>query len=396
MKNPDYSIRQLVEMDACTHCRLCAEGCPAALAGGDGTLSAVYRLSRLREHLKGKSGFLQKWLGRKALSKEELRIYSDTVFRCTLCGNCQEVCPVGIHLKEIWFSLRRDLTHSGAFPKQIERIPKNILHHRNVFAEENAERVDWVEDMHHPPKDKYLKKHAEVIYFAGCVASYFPRAQKIPIALAEILTYTGVDFALLGEEEWCCGFPLLGAGFMESFDEIREHNLASVRKMGAKTAIFACPSCYQMWRDHYGAHVELLHVTEFLQKLIRSGKLTFKSFPITLTYHDPCDLGRGARIFAPPREIIRSIPDVILKELPRNKENCRCCGGGGNLEMMDTGLTAQIARLKVEEVLSTKSLAVVTSCQQCVRTITTYVKRNKIPIEVMDLVELVRKAMVSS
>ena len=393
MENPDYTIRQLLEMDACTNCRLCAEACPAALAATDGRLSAVYRMSRLRQNLKGKAGLLQKLLARKAPSQEDRRKYADTVFRCTLCGNCQEVCPLGIRLKEMWFSLRRDLAHSDAFPQRIDMIRKNLSQSRNVFAEDNAERADWVGDMGHARDDNYLKKRAEVLYFTGCVASYFPLAQKIPIALAEILDNGGVDFALLGKEEWCCGFPLLGAGFMEMFDELRDHNLASVKSMGAKTAIFACPSCYQMWRDHYHAEIELTHVTEFLLKLVRSGNLKFKSLPMTVTYHDPCDLGRGTRVFDPPREIIRSIPGVKLIELPRNKENCRCCGGGGNLEMMDAELVSKIAKLKVEEILSTGCQSVITSCQQCVRTITTFVKRNKIPLEVMDIVQLVRKAL---
>ncbi|MDP3283370.1 MAG: heterodisulfide reductase-related iron-sulfur binding cluster, partial [Desulfobacterales bacterium] len=99
------------------------------------------------------------------------------------------------------------------------------------------------------------------------------------------------------------------------------------------------------------------------------------------------------RVFDPPREIIRSIPGVKLIELPRNKENCRCGGGGGNLEMMDAELVSKIAKLKVEEILSTGCQSVITSCQQCVRTITTFVKRNKIPLEVMDIVQLVRKAL---
>ena len=141
------------------------------------------------------------------------------MFRCTLCGNCQEICPVGINLKELWFSVRQDLVHSDVYPKKIEMIRENLEESRNVFAEENEERADWVEDMRDAPDHGYLKDHAEVVYFTGCVAAYFPLAQKVPLALVEILEVSGVDFTLLGEEEWCCGFPLLGAGLKELFQE---------------------------------------------------------------------------------------------------------------------------------------------------------------------------------
>ena len=114
---------------------------------------------------------------------------------------------------------------------------------------------------------------------------------------------------------------------------------------------------------------------------------------MTVTYHDPCDLGRAARVFDEPREILRSIPGVRLVELPANRENCPCCGGGGNLEMIDTDLSKDIAGQKVEEVLKTGAEAVVTACQQCVRTMNTYVRRNKIQLKVLDIVQLVRMAI---
>jgi heterodisulfide reductase subunit D len=393
MTNRDYSVRQLLEMEACTNCQLCADVCPAVSASKEGKLSALYRMKGLKQILKGRTALFQRLLGRKRLSDEEWKSYSDTVFRCTLCGNCQEVCPVGIHLKSLWLSLRNDLFHSSVYPEKINMIRDNLAESHNVFAEDNEERADWVEDMKNAPEDGLIKERAQVVYFTGCVASYFPLAQKIPVALAEILDRSNVDFTLLGEEEWCCGFPMLGAGLKDMLHPFVEHNLRAVRDKGAKKAIFACPSCYQMWREHYPREVQIAHASEFLMELVKKKRVPLKPLDITVTYHDPCDLGRGARVFEAPREVIRSVPGVKFVELPRNREHCQCCGGGGNLEMMDPKLSSEIAKRKIEEILSTGAQAVVTSCQQCVRTMTTYVKRNKVALEVMDITQLVHRAL---
>jgi heterodisulfide reductase subunit D len=213
------------------------------------------------------------------------------------------------------------------------------------------------------------------------------------MALAEILEAADVDFTLLGEDEWCCGFPLLGAGLKEMYHEFVEHNLQAVRDKKATQVLFACPSCYQMWREYYPKEFKINHATEYFLKLALENRIPMKELSMKVTYHDPCDLGRGARVFDAPREVIRSIPGIEFVELPRNRENCQCCGGGGNLEMIDTQLSSDIAKAKIEEVLSTGAQAVVTSCQQCVRAMTTYVRRNKIRLRVMDITELIHRAL---
>jgi heterodisulfide reductase subunit D len=393
MVNQDYSIKQILEMEACTNCQVCADVCPAVQAAREGQLSAVYRMKGLKRVLRRRAGLFRKLFGKAEPSEGELKQFGDTVFRCTLCGNCQEVCPVGIHLRDLWLSIRQDLVHSEAYPEKVDMIRDNLDESHNVFAEDNEERADWVEDMREAPDHGYMKDKAEVVYFTGCVAAYFPLAQNIPMALAEILDASGVDFTLLGEEEWCCGFPLLGAGLKDMFQELVEHNLAAVREKGGRRVIFACPSCYQMWREYYPHEFEISHATQFLLELVRENRVALKELPMTVTYHDPCDLGRGARVFDAPREVIRSIPGITFVELPRNRENCQCCGGGGNLEMIDADLSKEIARKKVEEILETGAQAVVTSCQQCVRTMMTYARRNKVPLEVLDITQLIHKAL---
>ncbi len=397
-KNSRYSVQQCMQMAACTNCQSCADVCPAVKAAGDGQLSALHRMKGLQRILKSRTGgILSKLLGAKPLTDEQWKTYSETVYRCTLCGNCQEVCPVGIHLKDLWLSLREDLVDTRHFPKKINMIKRNLESSHNVFNEDNEERAEWVEDMDDPPDDLYVKDQAELVYFTGCTAAYFPVAQKIPLALADILVQADIDFTLLGEQEWCCGFPLLGAGLKDMFGEFAEHNIEAVLEKGASQVVFACPSCYEMWKAHYPykAHgIQIYHSTQYLESMIEQGRLPFNTLDLTVTYHDPCDLGRGAREFDAPRAVIQAIPGVKFVELPNNRENCNCCGGGGNLEMVDAGLSARIAQNKVEEAVSTGADAIVTSCQQCVRTMLTYAKRNKIAIEVLDITQLVHRAVV--
>ena len=394
MSNKAYRMADLMAMEACTGCRICADNCPAVAADNDGTLSGLYRLEMLKKLVRSRTPLMRLFLRKGDFSREVLKNFSETVFRCTLCGNCEEVCPSGIRLKDIWLSLREDMVESEVYPKKNDMIRSNLVGSHNIFDEDNGERADWVENLQNAPDNGYQKKTAEIIYFTGCVAAYFPMAQKIPMALSRIFETADVDFTILGEDEWCCGYPALGAGLGdEVFNAFVTHNMEAVRRKGAGKIIFSCPSCYDMWREHYPAEFELFHATEFLDELIRKNRIPLKNTPLTVTYHDPCDLGRAAHVYEAPREIIQALPGVKLIELPHNRQDCICCGGGGNLEMTDADLSSKIAQQKMEEILSTGATTVVTSCQQCVRTMNTYAKRNKIAVDVMDITQLVEKCL---
>jgi heterodisulfide reductase subunit D len=175
MSQNDYSIKELIQMEACTNCCLCADVCPAVAATDDGQLSGVYRLLELRKIMRSRSGFLRRFFGRKAPSREQLKQFSETVYRCTLCGRCQQTCPSGIMLRDLWLSLRQDLVHTEAYPQKVNMIRENVTKSHNVFDEDNEERGDWVEDLRNPPDHGYVKDKAEGVYFTGCVAAYFKK-----------------------------------------------------------------------------------------------------------------------------------------------------------------------------------------------------------------------------
>ena len=397
MRQSAFSIRQRMALDACTECGQCLTVCPAVAASGDADLSAQVRMHNLKKLLREGNFFwkaLNEMLGREPLATPQvLKDYGLSVFRCSLCGDCEEVCPAGLPLKDMWLSLREELSRTGDAPDKIRMIRANLDGSHNVFDEDNDERGDWVDDMRKPPRGGCVKDSAEVVYFTGCVGAYFPLAQKIPMAFVEILDAGGVDFTIMAGDEWCCGFPLQGSGQSAGLPAIIAHNVAAAKARGARKVVFTCPSCYQIWREAYPPEFELVHASEMVAQLVLEDRLPLGELPMTVTYHDPCDLGRGGRVFDEPRAIMARIPGLTLVEMEHNREHCLCCGGGGNLEMIDPDLSAAMAKRKVEEAVATGAEAIITNCQQCVRTMMTYAKRNKVSIDVMDMSQLVAKSI---
>jgi heterodisulfide reductase subunit D len=319
--------------------------------------------------------------------------YRDIFGKCLLCGACSVTCPSGVDLNEVFVTLREAIaTHKGPHP-MMEKVVQSLVENHNISDEDNAERGDWREDIKDLPDHMYEKERAAVVYFVGCVASFFPMVQTIPQNFVRIMDAAHVDFAILGGEEWCCGFPLIGAGVPERMGEMIEHNLDKVNALGAKTVVFSCPSCYRTWKEFYHTDVELLHDTQFLERMITDGTIHLGELKTTVTYHDPCDLGRNGGVYDAPRRVLKAIPGLTLVELENNRAQSVCCGGGGNVEMADADLSGSVAQKKIAEIQRTGAKTVVTSCQQCVRTIKARVRRQKVDLDVVDITELVLKAM---
>jgi len=317
-----------------------------------------------------------------------------SIFSCLGCGACTVACFPSLKTKDVVFRDRECLFHEGIYPKIVDRLTRYIAENHNISDEGNEERGDWQEFLKDFPEGNLEKDHAEVVYFVGCVSSFFPMAQKIPANMAQIMKRGGVDFTILGGEEWCCGYPLIGAGVPEKTKALMDHNLEKVKGVGAKKIVFTCPSCYHTWKTFYKPDVDILSSSELLQHLLLEHLISFKEINATVTYHDPCDLGRNTGVFEPPREVLKAIPGIRLVELPNNRQMSMCCGGGGNLEMVDPELSGRVAQIKIEEILKTGADMVVSSCQQCLRTISTRARRQKIDLVVKDLTDLVIEALI--
>jgi len=393
MRLSALSPKQLIEIDACTRCGECLKYCPVYAQRHEEEIDPRGKIQAFKSFIRSQYGFWARIFGPRKLDEEKLKKFSEMVYRCTLCGECSESCPVSIDARPLWTALRETLVEMGHYPGAASRMKANILRAHNVVGDENEERTEWLEFLDELPDHHYQKDKAEVAFFVGCVASFFPLVQKIPLAFVEILARTGVDFTLLGGEEWCCGFPLIGAGMKKEAAALIQHNLEKVKEKGVKKIVFACPSCYHTWKEEYKTDIGIFHSTQYIKKLIEEGKIRFKEKKIRVTYHDPCDLGRASGEYDAPRAILRSIPGLELVEMAGSREKCKCCGGGGNLEMVDPDLSAALAQAKIDEIQATGADTVITACQQCVRTILTTARRKEIPITAMDITEFVLKNM---
>ena len=212
------------------------------------------------------------------------------------------------------------------------------------------------------------------------------------------LPEAGVDFTTMGGEEWCCGFPLISTGFVDDSKAFIRHNVEKIKELDIHTLVASCASCYHVWKhdsreELQGYDLEILHTTEYLARLIREGRIPMHELAETVTYHDPCDLGRNSGIYDAPREIIRAIPGVRFVELPHHHEGALCCGGGGNLQSVDADLATEIARLRTEEIRAVGATIVVSACQQCEQMLTAAVRKAKLPVRVMDVSQLILEAM---
>jgi len=369
----------------CGRCGYCRSACPVYNVVGWESAAPRGKIAMAKE--------IFSYGSRAGLPAEFVR----RMAQCTLCGACAGECSTAIDTRKMWLELRKRIVDLGQEPQAYRAMRDNLLARKNISTFPNEDRLEWAQDLDDPDALE-PRAGAEVGYFVGCVSSFFPQAAQIPLAIAEIFTEAGVDFTTMGGEEWCCGFPLISTGFVDDSRTFIRHNVDKIKELGIHTLVASCASCYHVWKNDsrealQGYNLEILHTTEYLACLIREGRIPMHELAETVTYHDPCDLGRNGGIYETPREIIRGIPGVRFVELPHHREQALCCGGGGNLQSVDADLAAEIARLRTEEIRAVGATVVVSACQQCEQMLTAAVRKAKLPVRVMDVSQLILEAM---
>jgi heterodisulfide reductase subunit D len=396
-----YTLMQLMELDACTRCGECVAWCPTFTEKPNReAITPLQKIETVRGFINRQYGLLARVFGPRPIDEGTIAEHSGGTYDCTLCGRCGVVCPVHIDTRSLWIAMRETLVDQGVYPETFDHLRKSVTTHYNISGDANENRLIWSENLPQLPEGVAGKERADVVYFVGCVASFYPRSYSVPQSMVEIFDQAEVDYLTLGGEEWCCGFPLIIAGMGDAAVEAMRHNLEAVRRTGAKRLVAACPSCYHTWKHDYPRILgeplgfEVLHATEALEEIIDTGRIELKPFQRAVTYHDPCDLGRTSHVYEAPRNVIRAIPGIAFTEMEHNREYSLCCGGGGDVEMADKDLTAAVAQRRVEEAAATEAQVILSACQQCERTLAEAARRAHIRVRAMDIAELIAKQMV--
>lgn len=363
----------------CIQCGTCSTSCPTAYAM-DYTPRQVWRLIQL--------GFVEEVLS------------SQTFWLCTVCSACQVRCRRGINIKDEMVALKEwAIREDILVPERMETLRDTVLEHHNISGDDNSNRLVWSQNLAERPLGvEPLRETAETVYFVGCVSSFYPRSYSIPQALVQVMDRAEVVFTTMGGEEWCCGYPLYVAGMRDQMVDSAQHNVESVRSVGARRVVFTCPSCYYAWSHLYPevtstSGLQFLHATEFLAELLDEDELVMGAVEEVVTYHDPCDLGRKSGVYDAPREVLAAIPGLELREMSMNRQDSLCCGGGGDVETVDPDVPAEVAAKRLAQVEATGAKYVASACQQCARTLQEGARRNRIRIRAVDVVELVWRSV---
>ena len=415
------------DMLRCTRCSYCkwipfdqmkswrfAKGCPSVEYNKFQPYSAGGRLAAALSLLEGRSSYTDQFV--------------DIAYNCLLCGSCDvacKVCRYNMEPLQAMHELRFRLVEDGHVLPQHMAIIEGLRKENNMMMEPKAERGKWAEGLN--VKD-LTKEKAEVVFHAGCRFSYDEDLREKVRTAVTLLRNAGVDVGIMGKEEACCGNRAYDMGYRQQFTECAQSNIQAWTNAGVKTVVTSCSDCYHAFKRLYpgvGSKIEVLHTVEFIDRLIREGKLKFtKAIPMKVTYHDPCHLGRQGEpyvpwqgvekkirgqmviyeprkpryngtlgIYEPPRDVLRSIPGLELVEMERIREYAWCCGAGGGIREAYPDFSSWTARERIEEAKSTGAEAIVGACPWCERNFIDAINAMGDSMKVFDIAELVQQAM---
>lgn len=383
VRNKKMEKELLLATQQCIACKFCTPICP--LYSGWLTESANGRMQAL--HYALKQG--------KAFEDEGLR---DILYACTTCGHCEFRCKSlsqAVKVTDIVKKARRMFVKAGKGPMPVHKTMIESLKAKgNPFGEPIRKRRDEY------PSTFKKKDHAEVLLFFGCVTSY-QDFETIPSTF-QILEGARIDFTALEAEESCCGYIAHLVGSEEEFEKCKQMNMESISKIGAKQFVTTCAGCFRTFKELYpeGAFngVPVLHIVQYMEDLIRDGKIRFKSLPAQkVIYHDPCDLGRHLGVIDPPRNILKQIPGVELIEFESNRYSADCCGGGGGYKAVNLDKSLEVASKRVEVAAKAGAEVILSACPSCKRNLQLAAElgqqERKWKIQVMDITEFVSQSM---
>ena len=384
-----FTWRQIFDLDACTRCGRCQDRCPAYLS------QKPLSPKKLIQDLKGE------WLRAAGGAKTEEGlldkvIEEETLWSCTACLSCQVNCPVSIPTFDKNIEMRRYLTMTlSKVSPEVKLLYKNLQTRFDPYGMGKGQRLEWTGGL---DIKKATETQVDVLYWVGCVASLDDRNRKIAKSLSAVLQKAGVSFGVLGPDEKCCGDPLRRTGNEYQYQELAQGNVDLLKELGIKTIVTACPHCYNTLKNDYtqlGGDFTVYHHTQFIQMLAAEGRIALNpTLEGTTTYHDPCYLGRVNGVFDAPREIVEKVKKDRFVELPRNKNEGFCCGGGGGRIWMEEH-HGKICHLRMDEAISVAANTIITACPYCLIMMEDAIKdkEKSESMKALDISEVVAKGL---
>jgi heterodisulfide reductase subunit D len=350
----------------CARCGFCKTGCPTyPFGGGFETYSPRAKVFFLKEYYEGRDALSPEWV--------------DRLYRCTTCERCEAVCQTSIPLIQLWESIRAEIVKKGMGPLPAhKKVRDSATEFGNPYGETADKQSQWLLPEHAPAEE------ADILIFGGCTASY-----RMPAMLQKgvgILTRLGIPYSYAGGEECCCASPLLRTGQIEAALPLIGRNLDLFVRKKARVLATPCGGCSKTLKKDYPLYarqlgkpfdVKIMHFSEVYVQLLREGRMK-PSVPVekTVTFHDPCHVGRAQGLFDEPREILAAVPGLRLIEMPRNRRESRCCGAGGGVKAGYPQMAAAIAADRLREATETGADTLVTMCPFCMGSFSQAIKES--------------------
>lgn len=391
-KVSEFTPQQLLSFDACLRCGRCEEACPSNFSGmaySPKDLIQALRTAMLDNLVAGN--------GKPEVEITASVLPENYAWQCTTCGACIEKCPAFINPVDEVVDLRRyQVLTTGQMPKSVGDTMRNMERQGNPWGMPPDSRMAWAEGLE--VRELTPGEETDVLYFTGCAAAFDERNKKVARAFAKLMKKAGVDFAVLGFDEMCCGETARRMGHEYMFQEFAKQNIETFGKVKFKRIVTACPHCFNTLKNEYpqmGGDFEVLHYTELLAELaLPSALANGDGVHGKVTYHDSCYLGRYNKVYNQPRQLLKGA-DVNLVEMARSRENSFCCGGGGGQMWLETDANTRINHRRLADAVDVKADVVATACPYCLLMFDDAIRSKGMgeQVKVMDIAEILERQM---